>query len=412
MFNIKFSFWELSKKIGFTIISIIQLAITFTFLYNIVYVKNQVSNTTEKVISTFSKDNIYTMDAFYGLDDIYDKKDADYLKFYNYLKNNKDIIHCTAYTDHVLLKTFENNNFLLTNNYAPIKEGHQYYPIKALKVDYNYINEFKYNIIEGQGLDKNDFSENRNEIPILLGINYKGIYNLNDKLEYYDYKYGKKNLIVKGFIDKGYNSIGKIIESKNVISLDNYIIFPIQNYTNTDDDFQVINSTLQSYLIINSNDVNSTLINIEENALKDFGEIKLTDINDNIKNYLEKYKIEEDILKVIFFIVFLMCFIGIMTNMINYINNNMKVFAINLLNGARILDIQLIVFYQIFIIVFSSLILSISGIHLLQSLNFVEWMLEYFLQLFMIALLIILILIIIPSIYIKKLSINTLLRRE
>lgn len=59
MFNIKFSFWELSKKIGFTIISIIQLAITFTFLYNIVYVKNQVSNTTEKVISTFSKDNIY-----------------------------------------------------------------------------------------------------------------------------------------------------------------------------------------------------------------------------------------------------------------------------------------------------------------------------------------------------------------
>ncbi|MEN8433846.1 hypothetical protein NX821_001013 [Clostridium septicum] len=231
-------------------------------------------------------------------------------------------------------------------------------------------------------------------------------------MEYYDYKYGKKNLIVKGFIDKGYNSIGKIIESKNVISLDNYIIFPIQNYTNTDDDFQVINSTLQSYLIINSNDVNSTLINIEENALKDFGEIKLTDINDNIKNYLEKYKIEEDILKVIFFIVFLMCFIGIMTNMINYINNNMKVFAINLLNGARILDIQLIVFYQIFIIVFSSLILSISGIHLLQSLNFVEWKLEYFLQLFMIALLIILVLIIIPSIYIKKLSINTLLRRE
>lgn len=107
-----------------------------------------------------------------------------------------------------------------------------------------------------------------------------------------------------------------------------------------------------------------------------------------------------------------MCFIGIMTNMINYINNNMKVFAINLLNGARILDIQLIVFYQIFIIVFSSLILSISGIHLLQSLNFVEWKLEYFLQLFMIALLIILVLIIIPSIYIKKLSINTLLRRE
>lgn len=414
MFNVKFSFWELRKKIAFTIISIIQLAVTFTFLYNIIYIKNEVSSTTEKVTSTFSKDNIYTMDAFYGMDDIYSKEDNNYIEFYNYLKNSKNFVHSTAYTDHTLLKEFQDNNFLLTTNYAPIEEDEQYYPIKTLKVDYNYIKEFKYSIIEGQDLCENDFIENRDEVPVLLGINYKNIYNLNDKIEYYDYKYGKKNLIVRGFIDKGSNYIGKNIESKNVISLDNYILFPIENHTsNIDKDkFDIINSIVQSYLIINSNDVESTLNDIEKNAIKDFGEIKLSDINENIQKYVDKYKIEEDILKVIFFIVFVMCFIGIMTNMINYINNNMKVFAINLLNGARKLDINLIVFYQIFIIVFSSIFLSIGGIHLLKILNFVEWNLGCFLQLLILALITILILIIIPSIYIKKLSINTLLRRE
>lgn len=412
MFNIKFSFWELSKKIGFTIISIIQLAVTFTFLYNIIYIKNEVSNTTDKVTSTFSKDNMYIIDSFYGMDDIYAKENANYLEFYNYLKNSEDFIHSTAYIDHLLMKEFNNNNFLFTTNYAPIKEEEQYYPIKTLKVDYNYIKEFKYTVIEGQDFCENDFIENRNEVPVLLGINYKDIYNINDKIEYYDYEYGKKNLIIKGFIDSGYNYIGKNIESKNVISLDNYIIFPIENHTNNTDKFDIINSILQAYITINSNDVESTLIDIEKNAIKDFGEIKLTDIDENIQEYIDKYKIEEDILKVIFIIVFIMCFIGIMTNMINYINNNMKVFAINLLNGARKLDIELIVFYQIFIIVFSSIFLSISGIHLLKLLNFVEWNLGYFLQLAILALISILILIIIPSIYIKKLSINTLLRRE
>ena len=412
MFNIKFSFWELSKKIGFTIISIIQLAVTFTFLYNIIYIKNEVSNTTDKVTSTFSKDNMYIIDSFYGMDDIYAKENANYLEFYNYLKNSEDFIHSTAYIDHLLMKEFNNNNFLFTTNYAPIKEEEQYYPIKTLKVDYNYIKEFKYTVIEGHDFCENDFIENRNEVPVLLGINYKDIYNINDKIEYYDYEYGKKNLIIKGFIDSGYNYIGKNIESKNVISLDNYIIFPIENHTNNTDKFDIINSILQAYITINSNDVESTLIDIEKNAIKDFGEIKLTDIDENIQEYIDKYKIEEDILKVIFIIVFIMCFIGIMTNMINYINNNMKVFAINLLNGARKLDIELIVFYQIFIIVFSSIFLSISGIHLLKLLNFVEWNLGYFLQLAILALISILILIIIPSIYIKKLSINTLLRRE
>ena len=412
MFNIKFSFWELSKKIGFTFISIIQLAVTFTFLYNIIYIKNEVITTTNKITSTFSKDNIYIMDAFYGMDDIYSKTDTDYLKFYNYLKNNDNFIHSTAYTDHLLLKKVENSNFLLTTNYAPIKEEEQYYPIKTLKVDYNYIKEFKYNIIEGQSLYENDFIENRSEVPVLLGINYKDVYNINDKIEYYDYKHGKKNLIIKGFIDKGANYIGKNIESKNVISLDNYIIFPLESPTSNIDKFDIINSILESYIIINSNDVESTLIDIEKNAIKDFGEIKLSNIDENIQKYVDKYKIEEDILKVIFFIVFIMCFIGIMANMINYINNNMKVFAVNLLNGARKLDIKLIVFYQIFIIVFSSIFLSISGIHLLKILNFVEFNPKYFIQLFILALITILILIIIPSIYIKKLSINTLLRRE
>ena len=355
---------------------------------------------------------MYTIDAFYGMDDIYAKENANYLEFYNYLKNSEDFIHSTAYIDHLLMKEFNNNNFLFTTNYAPIKEEEQYYPIKTLKVDYNYIKEFKYTVIEGQDFCENDFIENRNEVPVLLGINYKDIYNINDKIEYYDYEYGKKNLIIKGFIDSGYNYIGKNIESKNVISLDNYIIFPIENHTNNTDKFDIINSILQAYITINSNDVESTLIDIEKNAIKDFGEIKLTDIDENIQEYIDKYKIEEDILKVIFIIVFIMCFIGIMTNMINYINNNMKVFAINLLNGARKLDIELIVFYQIFIIVFSSIFLSISGIHLLKLLNFVEWNLGYFLQLAILALISILILIIIPSIYIKKLSINTLLRRE
>lgn len=414
MVNLKYAFIELSKKIVFTCITILQLSVTFILIYNIIYIKNEVSLTTTKVTSIYKNDNTYVIDPFYNMDDILNKKDLKIMEFYNFLKENKDFIHCTGYEDHLLMGNFDNSqNYILTQNYAPQKEGTQYFPFKTLKVDYNYLQEFKYNIIEGSPLTMEDFENTNNNIPVLLGCNYKNIYNLDDVIEYYDYSKGKKTLIVKGFIESGYNFVDTIITQQNIINLDNYIIYPLQAYPtpyvlSNDNTFEVYNRIFQSFIIIKND---STKDLLKTTASSTIGEIKIRNTNELLKDYIDRYILEENIVTTIFIIVFIMCSIGIITNMINSIKNSYKLFAIHMLNGASQIDIYSRVFFEIIIINIASLFLTFSGLRILSSMNYVSLKLSYIIQLLGFILIIMMSILLVTIIYIKKVSINNLLRR-
>lgn len=418
MVNIKYAFLGLSRKTVFTLIAILQLAVSFTFLYNLIYIKYQVASTTDKVTLTFNKPNMYIIEPFYNVDDIMQKKDGNFMKFYEYLKNNKKIEHCTAYEDHLLINRFNGyEKFLLTNNYAPIKDGKTYFPIKTLKVDYNYIKSFNYKVIEGKSFTEDDFADTRNNVPILLGYNYKNIFKINDKIEYYDYKKGKMTLFVKGFIDKGYNYVGTNINHENIHNLDSYIIFPLNppkiiNAADITGKFDAANGILQSYTIINSDDKETCINEIKNTAKQYFGDVKLTSINSKMNKYIEQYKIEEAIVTTMFLVIFIMCSIGIITNMIDSIKNRYKEFGIHLLNGASMKDIYYRIFFEMFIITVSSLSVSICGINILKLFKFLEINYIFFEQLMLLAFFLMLIILIYPILFIKRLSLNQLLRRE
>ncbi|MBE6050478.1 MAG: hypothetical protein E7214_07455 [Clostridium sp.] len=418
MINLRYAIIGLSKKLLFTTIMILQLSVTFAFLYNIIYIKNDVYDTSEKVTSTFEKNNMFFIDSIYGIDEVMNKENTNFIKFYNYLKSNNDFIHCTAYEDHLLLEQFDGyEKFLLTNMYTPNKEGIVYYPIKALKVDYNYIKEFEYKITDGEILSKDDFNYSKEEIPILLGANYKNIFKVNDEFYYFDYNYGRKKVVVKGFLDEGYNFVEKNIDKTNIKNLDNYIIYPLEepkivNNEDSNGKYNAINSILQSVVIINSNDINEIVNSVKEEADKSFDDIQLTNVQDKLNQFVKKYQVEKDILTTMFIIIFSMCFIAIVTNMINSIKKRYKEFAIHLLNGASIHDIHIRLFYELTIIVFSGLMFAISIIKFMKFFSSVEITMKCISELILIAICIVIIILIITSLYLKRMSINKLLRRE
>lgn len=418
MINIKYACLGLSRKITFTIIAVLQLTISFTFLYNVIYINGQVSSAKNKITLTLDKANINLIEPVSNLDDIRSDKNNNPLKFYEYLKSNKSIEHCTVYEDHLLLRGFNNNErFLMTNNYAPEKEGTQYFPMKTLKIDYKYNENFPYKVIEGKGFTVEDFNDNGTDIPILLGSNYRNVFNINDSIEFFDYFKGKRKLKVKGFIDEGYNYIGRPISHMNIHMLDNYIIFPMPSnikfdMNNETDKFEIENRIMESFLIINDKNPEAVIEEIVQFSSNHFGNIKITSIDEKVDKYRKMYKTEENIVTSIFLIVFIMYSIGIITNMINSLENRYKEFGVHLLNGASIQDIRIRVLYEILIIVLSSLCLSFTGIRILIMLKFVSWSYIYFGQLVLAISIITLIIAAYPMHIIKGISINSLIRRE
>lgn len=418
MLNIKYAFIGLAKRKMFTVIAIIQLAVSFIFLYNVIYVSTQINLTQDKVLSVLNKKNIYMLQPAISSDNILQNKNTDFMKFYSYLKNNKSITHCTAYEDHLLLNNFSNyQKFLLTRNYAPVEAGKQYFPIKTLKIDYNYIKTFKYRITKGENLTKRDFDSKINQIPVLLGSSYNKIFKVGDKINYYDYKNGKETLVVKGFIDSGYYYIGMPIQYENIKALDDYILFPLREVTkfdknNAEDKCDMYNNIAENLMLINDTNKKDTIENIENESNKFFGDIKILSIEDQLAAYKKDFQLEQDIMITIFLIVFIMCTIGIVANMVNSIRNRRKEFGIHLLNGASRFDIHFRIFYEMCIIIILSVLLSVLGIRTLQCMDILKFNISAVIKLLLFSLILAVVILIYPMYTLSKIKLSSLLRSE
>lgn len=69
MINFKIAFNSLTKKIIFTILTVLQMIVTFIFLYNFIYINEESKKLEEKFNNSF-KGNMYIIETFIDMDDI------------------------------------------------------------------------------------------------------------------------------------------------------------------------------------------------------------------------------------------------------------------------------------------------------------------------------------------------------
>lgn len=412
--NLKIAYDSLSKKLLFTVFTIIQMTVTFTFLYNLIYINSESKSLEEKFNKSF-KENMYVIEPKIDLDDILSDdnlKGKELYKFHDYLKSDENLKSISNLDSYILTSEFKDyEKFLYTDNYAPNFDGVQTRAINAVEVDYGYIKNFGITVKEGENLTKEDFNIKDNKFPILLGENFKGIFSIGEVIEGYDY-YGKKiDYIVKGFIDKGFYNIGVPLNEYNIRSLDNSILVPFKEnkFNKSSEVFDIVNQVHKSIVTIDDDKNRDELL---ENANMNFGNIKITKLDTLLEKYKEGIKIERTIVLNIFLVVMIICAVGITTNIMNSIKLRTKDFGVYMLNGASKKDIIKIVVYEILIIFTLSALLSSVGISILGSLQYVTINKIYILKLLLYILIITLIILIYPIKILKKISINSLLRGE
>lgn len=412
--NFKIAFDSLSKKLLFTIFTIIQMTITFTFLYNLIYINSESKSLEEKFNKSF-KENMYVVEPFIDLDDILAEDNLEgkeLYRFHNYIKENKNLKSISASDGFILTKEFEGyEKFLYTDNYAPNFEGVQTRAINAIEIDYGYIENFEISVESGENLTREDFDIKNNIYPILVGQNFKGVLNIGETIEGFDYEGEKLKYIVKGFIDKGYYNISTPLNEYNIMTLDNIILSPFMDrrFNEESSKFDIINQVHKSIVTLNNNDEIEEFLN-EANA--NFGNMKVTKLDDLLKKYKEGVKLERMIVFNIFIIVMIICGIGIIANIMNSIKIRMKDFGVYMLNGASKKDIMKIVIFEILIIFALAAILASVGIVIMGNLGFVTLNKIYVAKLLIYIVIIMLVVFIYPIEVLRKISINRLLRGE
>lgn len=432
MLNLKYAFTGLSKRVIFTLLAILQLTVSFILLYDGIYIQDKLTKNNKNILNIIKDKDIYLLknnQDYYQ--DLFKEKvlPTKYEKFDNYLKKSLDFTHVSCLYSYNLINNFKNNEkFLCTSFYSEQKSGIKFIAVKSLSIDSNFLKCFSLETSSGRTLKTEDFKIDGIEraIPILLGQNYKHNFKLGQIIKKYDNENNiVKKLKVVGFLKENQCFLKNSMHP-DVVNLGNYIIFPIskvkkqtilkdQKQNDIQYKLNLYNDIMQSMIVINNKKDSQKIVKSIENKSKD---IKFYDIKgESYKKYIERfndmYKTQNTITNTIFIIVFAICGIGIISNMLYSITKRYKEFGVHILCGASIYDILFRLIYEIMFMMSISTILCYYGIKLLKDINFiVVFQLSSFLKLVAIIVILTIVIASIPVGYILTIQTNNLLRRK
>lgn len=263
-----------------------------------------------------------------------------------------------------------------------------------LKIDQEFHSIFKLKCVKGRIFTTVDFKDTGSEVPILLGYDFQKYYDLDDIIcdnEGHCYK-------VIGFLEKSsfYLNPGR---DSMVYWLDKAFIVPLQpdrfSYTSEHE------SAISSTFIITDDTENFQAIQEKSNELGLYT-FEYRSFTNQLQNLLEAKRFRAMIIGFMMVIILIFSIIGLISNLIQFINTNTKEFAIHLLCGGRIRSIIQRILIQTFLMIFIADIIVIA-IHRLSMTTFLT---------ITFSLLIGTIIIIYPAIMLSKTQVKDILKRS
>lgn len=121
--------------------------------------------------------------------------------FYNSLSNSSGFIFLSAFSQPIPIENFSGDDKFLYNS-EEFQNKHKNFPmnVKSLQLNQSAFEFYKLKITKGNGFKWDNINYDSGKIPVLLGSNYEGVYEIGDTFigNYYskDFKF-----IVKGFIE-------------------------------------------------------------------------------------------------------------------------------------------------------------------------------------------------------------------
>lgn len=423
--NIKYAFYNLSRRPIFTLLIIFQLVISLMLCYISVSYKNYISVKTEKYNKAFSDKNFYTL-LSNSNSSISSIDTTSYEKFSKYLNSSSDFQFIPLIDDSIYIKDFPNSEKFIKAYMDNVQDNVNLVLVRDLTVNNKFFDNFDFKLSRGRSFDNKDYNLPKGEaIPVILGDSYSNIFKIGEEIPAMNG--GEKCTIrVVGFLEKGYYFSGANY-LQSMATLDECIISPLQTIKPeivSDSSLQedkegkykvdLLNEISGGFILFNKKDskyIHQAINKINTKA-EEFGlSFKITGVDQTISKFVNENKQQETITMVLFVIIVGFSAVGIVSSMLYHISKQKKEFGIHIMHGGTIGDITKRIIYEIGMYMGFSYIIAISIIMLfLANDPALKFTFVNFIMNTIIVIVLGMLICIIPVINILRLQVNNLVR--
>lgn len=420
MKNLKYAYLSINKKLVLNISIIIQLVIISYLMYSLFNINSQITIEANKILEVFNNKKSWYMkvgNEFVEKSTNNKIESEKVREAYSILKNNKNFKHLYLGDSTLYLKE-EDSIKSFRSNPSNKKIGDiNYIPVRSLNIDRNTYSEFGLEIENGRPFNDGEFTHENNIMPIILGFEYSNIYNLGDVIEYASSNNEIKEAKVIGFLKENFYLLYKIDYDDKFVKLDNAILTPYVDIDILEGDLmgknylQVFDLFNTSYFLFDKSKNDEDILAIMETINEKFKDLGLgTQVIDSTEKYLseslEELENQKKNSELIVSIAVLFLSIGIISSYSYSIKNDKKQYGVHILNGATLNDICIRLFEEVAIVFLIGFIGSIGIIRV--TFTSIEY--KILAQILEILFIINVLISIIPTIMVRRLNINELIK--
>jgi hypothetical protein len=369
----------------------IQIAAALVLFSLIVSVVVHVSSYREKLNGIIESQEIYLIRDLTDqsrLEQIWANPDSSMKlrELYQFMKRSPLFDTYTADAQHFMWLAEDKSHNSLAVRSNPPSKGYN-----LLRIDNKFMDVYELQCVEGSLFTREDFSSTKETIPLLLGYDFRSFYQIGDIIEDnrgFCYR-------VVGFLEQSSYFIqpGK---SSAIYSLDRWFVIPVQ--PDLDDSYD--SAIMTTYIIT---DDPSHLQRIQQKStelgLYTFEFRSFTEQMGRIQGEID---LQIKIMGLMFSVVLIFSMIGLISNLVQFINTHTKEFAIHMLCGGQVSSIIRRILIQIILMLIPANMI-VFAIHGASSITLVT---------IAFGLVIGSLIVLYPAIKLSTMGINELLRRS
>lgn len=314
-------------------------------------------------------------------------------ELYTFIKENPDFNTYTGNTQF----SFWADDIGVDSSFIQCRHGDEV-AYNCIQVDQKLIDVFNLQCIEGQLFSADDFKDTGDVIPIVLGYDFRKWYNLGDII-ITDSWGSDQSFQVIGFLDKASFFIDPL-KGDEVFWLDKFFVIPLQPDTFNTDLCLCDGAIMSTFFIV---DDSAELRGLQEKSNQlDLYTFEFRSFSEQMQHISYDNALVIKSIGLMMIITLLFSLIGIISNLIQFINTHMNEFAIHMLCGSQMKLIIARILWQVLILIFIADIIVLI-IH--------KWSIVTLLTV-LFSLLVTLAIILYPAIKLSKTPMSDMIRRS
>ncbi len=419
----KYAYYNISKKLFLNFIIMIQVMATCFLFYSVLDVNNKIAEESNKILNVFNNKKAWYMKVSSEFNHNYSKglfTCDDILNAYKVIKEG-DFSHFYLSDTSFLVKDFKDSNDFIANPVTKIIDNAKYISVKGFSMDKEMNKEFNLPLSSGQGFKDTDFEKISDRIPVILGNDYTGKYEVGDTItSLHPIKGSTYTLKVIGILNPDSYLLYKIDTGSEFLNLNNSIVAPFIDLDKVPKDTLLTDYRIQSFDLFNTSyflfDSSKSDVSIETTMkeLNDkfqklhLGKLNIRSAEEYIALNKESLNSQKKHSETLSIIVTLFLSIGITSSLMYTIKREKGDIGVHILNGATLNDIAVITLVQNLMIMFMGLLTSLGIIKITySSINY-----RFMIYISIILILLSILISIIPIATIRKLNVNELIRSD